>query len=162
MKNIYVECRPDKILAKFILEKAGIKHKIIHEHGKTRIIKKVLSQKDSIGLIDEDPHAIPPPRIENFKLMSEEQEIQRFNFKVLKSPRDSILILLMPRLEEWIIRLSNLTKIRLDRYGLSNDPNHLHSTINFKLSNLEKYLDELSKSNEFKKIIQAIKFYLTK
>jgi len=143
VKTIYVECKPDKVVAKIIFEKIGLKTKIIHETGKSRVVKKLLNQENTIGVIDEDPTSIQPAGLEKFKLKHEDK---RFNYKILQTKNNSKLIMLVPRLEEWIIKLSKQTKIDLKKFNLPNDPTQLHRIINTKTINLEKYLSKLTTS----------------
>lgn len=53
------------------------------------------------------------------------------------------LIILYPRLEEWIIESAKRVKINLRDYNLSNNGNELHEEINGKINRFEELLGDL-------------------
>jgi hypothetical protein len=57
-------------------------------------------------------------------------------------PRHRIIVVL-PRLEEWIIKTARLAKIRMGEFGLSDRANELHREITSKLLAFEKLLSHL-------------------
>jgi len=61
---IFVECNPDKTL----VSTTGISHKEIeHAYGKGNVCNKLKKNRNSKGLVDEDPLSIPPNYIGKLK-----------------------------------------------------------------------------------------------
>lgn len=137
-KIIFVECNPDELL----IQKIGIPKKIIyHAGGKTKICKKLSKDTNKIGVIDEDPLSVQPPYIKKLKIIEEEKEL---GIKVLfDEKRKNRIIILSPRLEEWIIKACEEAKIDLKKYNLPKNGNKLHKVINTNLNKFENLLGEL-------------------
>ena len=95
----YVECKPDGILVGLIA--ALPKRQVIHEiKGKYEIAKRLSEAQGAKGLLDQDPNSIQPAYLSRLNL---EQDLPQSGLKVLHdSTRDNYVILLCPRLEEWI------------------------------------------------------------
>jgi hypothetical protein len=89
--------------------------------------------------MDEDPTTVKPQYFENLKLSSEEHEICLYQDHV----RNHRVIVLRPRLEEWLIKTTELCGIAMAEFGLSDRGNELHREINSRISNLEKLLEHL-------------------
>jgi hypothetical protein len=133
---LLLECLPDETLAR----KLGCTRRVIrHLAGKSRICKYLAGSKSDIGLIDEDPKTVQPPYLDSLKLASEEYEIRLYR----DHARDHRVVVLQPRLEEWLIRTTELAGIAMADFGLSDRGNDLHREINSKIPNLEKLLDDL-------------------
>ncbi len=155
---ILVECKPDEILVRSPFP--NISNKVIsHCKNKTEIIKRLVKSergKRSLGLIDQDPDSRPPGYFSLF------QEINRLNYEnliILQADNGSTLIQLEPRLEEWIIRLSQIEKIDLSKYNLSSDPNTFHRHVNANLTKFSKLIDDLISQN---KIMTSLKIEIEK
>jgi hypothetical protein len=149
---VFVECNPDKLL----LQKMGVpKRKILHAGSKSEVCKRLGKSVNSIGVVDEDPFSIQPPYIKKLKTI---ENSQKLGIRVLlDETNNNLVIILSPRLEEWIIGASKEVKISMNRYGLPKDGNKLHKVINSNLDKFEKLLDELvDKSERF----LALKSYL--
>jgi len=92
---IYVECKADFVL---VLKVASVRPRdIVHEGGKTEVLKKLERYPDSVGLIDEDPWALQPPILRSY---STEVSVDEHGIRVLRRGKN-VLIVLCPRLEEW-------------------------------------------------------------
>lgn len=149
---VFVECNPDKLL----LQKVGVpKRKIVHAGSKSEVGKRLGKSVNSVGVVDEDPFSIQPRYISRLKPLKSSQKL---GIRVLLDEKNNnFVIILSPRLEEWIIEASKEVKINMDKYGLSRDGNKLHKVINSNLDKFEKLLDELiDKSERF----LALKSYL--
>ena len=150
---IYVECKPDEALIETLL---GSKD-IIHSYGKARVIK-VLSESNRkvMGLVDEDPGTpLPKDFSKNFLL---KENYDEFDIKIFKHvDRESYLILLRPRLEEWILKACKEVEISPTKFGLPQDPDKLHRLININISSFTNLLDYLStKSKRVQKLRHII------
>jgi hypothetical protein len=118
---IYVECKADKSLVHVI---ADIRpYEIEHCPGKNEVLKKLLKDKRSIGIIDEDPKAPSPPELETikprrFKYMGSKLSLKFYYEK----SNNNLLIIICPNLEKWIIEASKEEKINLNSYDLPSNP----------------------------------------
>ncbi len=149
---VFVECNPDKLL----IQKLGVpKRKIVHAGSKSEVCKRLSRSVSSIGVVDEDPFSIQPRYIGKLKTI---EDSQKLGIRVLLDEgNNNFVIILSPRLEEWIIEASKEAKITMSKYGLPRDGNKLHKVINSNLDKFEKLLDELINKSE--KLL-ALKRYL--
>lgn len=126
---IFVECKPDRTLIQFLIE--NFPAEIVHSGNKPGVCKKLAKNQNCIGLIDEDPDSIQPSYIDNLEL---EYDLEQDEIRVLKDQiHNNRLIILKPRLEEWIIATARTCNIEMEPFGLDSNPNHLHSIINSSL-----------------------------
>ena len=152
MRYMLVECNPDKLLVK----KLGVpKKSIIHAGSKSEVCKRLEKKMtNSVGLIDEDPFSVQPRYIRKLKVL---ENPQRFGIKVLfDEEKNNSIIVLSPRLEEWIIEASREARIDLEKYKLPRDGNTLHKVINSNLSKFENLLDELINKSERVEVLKNI------
>lgn len=81
-------------------------------------------------MIDEDPGAAQPAYLQELHLMSDEHGV-----RILRDDkRDHRVIVLQPRLEEWIIATAAAARLAPEDSGLSAQANELHKEINFRLA----------------------------
>jgi len=143
-----VECKPDTVLIKTLT--LTPRKNIVHAGNKSELLKKLTERySNSKGIIDEDPWSIQPPHLQKFK---ERQDLTRHNLKILhQTSKNNTLIVIRPRLEEWILEASREANLNLKKYELPEDAIILHRQINVKIGKLEKLLTDLKqKSNRFK------------
>lgn len=140
---IYVECKPDFELIRSL----GIsKRKIIHCGGKARVCKKLQKNFNSKGVVDEDPNSEQPSYILNIKKVNEGS-----NLKLLyDEKRNNYVVVICPKLEDWILKVSKINDVPVKKYGLSNDIDEFEKEINHNLDKFGKLLDALNKTKEFK------------
>jgi len=135
--KVIVECIPDTILVRTL----GIPSRKIHHAGsKGRVIKNV-EKGIGTGIIDEDPGYTQPRILSKYTLTS---SLPNLGIKIL-TRNGKRLIVISPRLEEFILEACKESSIDPRRFGLPNDPDHLHKTINAKLQSFRKLLDILIK-----------------
>ena len=99
------------------------------------------------GLLDYDPDSHQPRYFENVVLQNYFSDIYDIIY-VYDKKRSNALIVLCPRLEEWIIETAKRVGINLVKYNLPDDPEKFHRTVNSELKNFEKLLDDLLKHND--------------
>ena len=135
-----VECEADVSLVSSVA--AVPRRRITHHDGKFELLRKLLRERDSVGMIDQDPLSLQPTHYL--------QHFQNVNF----SANDGIevlhhgaghnrLVILHPRLEEWVIESARRVNIGLGSYNLATHGNELHGEINFKINRFEELLDDL-------------------
>ncbi len=127
---IFLECEPDKAL----LQTLGVpRKKINHSGSKGNLCNRLTKSKNCKGLVDEDPFSAQlsaqPSYIGTLKLLSSENDIKLLYDK--KS--ENYLIVLCPRLEEWILRAAKEASVNISDFGLPNEANQLHKIINTKV-----------------------------
>lgn len=141
---IFVECNADKILVRSL----GLRKKEIrHAYNKGNVCKKLEKSRNNKGLVDEDPGSVQPSYIDKLRLITIEDEI-----KVLyDSKTKNYLLVLCPRLEEWILDLTKELKVNLHKYNLPEDASNLHKTLNTRLDYFWNLISDIkNKSSKLK------------
>lgn len=134
---IYAECKTEEALALLF----HTPRDVIHVGGKTRVLKRLERQEHSKGLIDEDPTRPQPPTLSRY---IKEKECGEEGIGILYDRRkENRLIILCPRLEEWILKAVKDSELDLDDYGLPSDPNHLHEIVHINLQKFVMLVKEL-------------------
>lgn len=149
---IYTECKPDSALVKTL----GIpKKQIIHLGGKPEVCKQLEKREKWKGLIDEDPSSVQPPYL---KKLQEKKNLSNYGLKILNDTSNNDLIILCPRLEEWIIKATEEAGIDIKRYNLPDDGEQLHKEINLDLRKFGRLVNDLKgKSKMLEALEIAIK-----
>lgn len=149
---IYVECKPDFVLTNLFVSKK----EIIHAGNKSEVIKCLRKRNDCKGMIDEDPGHPQPSYLREFNLVKESSDL---GIRILKDKRDNYLIVLCPRLEEWILNSAKERKIDIKKdYRLPTEENKFHAVVNANISKFELLVKELkNKSLRFKKLEEYFK-----
>jgi len=150
---IYTECKPDSTLVKML----GLpKRHIIHQQGKPEVCKQLEKRTNWKGLIDEDPFSVQPSYL---KQLQEKGDLSHYGLKILNDKsKNNVLIILCPRLEEWVLEASKNAGIDIKRYNLPDDGEELHKVINTDLQKFERLVNDLKgKSKMIKALERAIK-----
>lgn len=139
-----VECKPDVILV--ISLASTSRRRVEHAGNKSRVLRKLMrNYQNSTGVIDEDPGSIQPPDLQKFRVV---ESLERDGLKILQhTRRNNRLIVLCPRLEEWVIAASREANIDLANYSLPNDPDHLGEIINVRPERFERLAEGLMNSS---------------
>lgn len=133
---MHVECKPDEQL----LHSLGHSRKNIkHHNDKGRVCNELRDGESLIGMVDEDPGAAQPKYFNQLR-----ETDHQHNIKIYNDPANrSKLIVICPRLEDWIIKACQLSDIKPSEFGFSNKPNELHKNINFRLEPLGDLIRKL-------------------
>jgi len=134
--KLYLECKPDQALVKSL---GIVSADIEHCNDKGRVCNKLNNHLKVKGLIDEDLGSAQPTYLKNLVLIENKYNIQYFS----DSQKNNILLILQPRLEEWIINISKTSGINIKSFGLPDNPKELHSKITFRLPQFNKLLEKL-------------------
>jgi hypothetical protein len=119
--KVLVECYPDAVL----LRALGVsKKQLRHERCKGEVVKRVLKFDCATGLIDEDPTSAQPRELNNCNQVQISEGLCLFARRDDKNKR---LIIVCPRLEDWLINRAKSSGILIENYGLPSDPDRLHS-----------------------------------
>jgi len=139
---LFVECKPDYSLATLMSSK-----KVEHAGNKSGVLRKLVrgsgvpNFENSMGMIDEDPQSSQNPDLRQF---TELERLNKARIKVLHYRwLNNSLVVLCPRLEEWIIAAAREAQIYLRDYDLPDDPVALHEVINLRTDRFEDLVKAL-------------------
>jgi hypothetical protein len=150
---IYTECKPDSSLVRIL----GIPKKhIIHQQGKPEVCKQLAKRENLKGLVDEDPSSVQPSYL---KRLPVKEDLPTYGLKILNdTSKHNDLIILTPRLEEWILKAAKDAGVDIKRYKLPDDGEQLHKVINLDLKKFDRLVNDLKdKSEMIKALERAIK-----
>jgi len=143
---IFVECKPDRVLAE-CLTRTPIRE-ISHEGGKSGVCKKLEGNRNCTGLVDEDPLSAQPPYMTRLRL---ENDLPQCELRVLHDDSNhNDVVVLCPRLEEWILKAAEESGIAVASYQLPNTPQKLHQVINLHLPKFERLVQGLENSERLR------------
>jgi hypothetical protein len=141
--KVLVECYPDATL----LRALGVsKKQLRHERCKGEVVKRVLKFGCAIGLVDEDPSSAQPRDLSNYK---EVQAAEGLRLLARRDDKNKRLIIVCPRLEDWLIARAKSSGIRPEDYGLPSDPDRLHSIPRYEQNDgFRRFLAELKERDK--------------
>ena len=136
--NVLVECYPDAALFYAL----GVPRKQLrHERCKGEVVKRVLKFDCAIGLIDEDPSSAQPRDLDNY---SQVQATEGLRLLARRDDKNKRLIVVCPRLEDWLIQRAKSVGVKSEEYGLPSDPDHFHSIVRYdQKEEFRQFLSEL-------------------
>lgn len=139
--TIYIECIPDEVLVRLL---TGLpKRQIVHEYkGKAEILKRLSGQTDRRAMVDEDPHSVVPPYLGRMSVSSNRPSL---GLRIYDDPaRRNRVIVLRPKLEDWILATARDSDIDARDFGLFDNPERLHRHINADIVKFERMLTALA------------------
>lgn len=133
---VLLECKPDETLVRYL----GVtKRNFYHQNDKGRVCNMLAKKEGHVAMIDEDPGSAQPVYLRTLSNVSDEDGI-----RVLRDEtRAHRVVILRPRLEEWIIETASIAGVKMEDFGLSNRGNELHREINSRLENFTRLLGAL-------------------
>ncbi len=142
---IFVECNADVALVRSL----GIPQSAIRHAGdKGAVCSQLERATDAVGIVDEDPwDPLPPPLL---RLQGSTPE-DPYGLKVFQI-RDNRLIVLCPRLEEWVLKAAEEAGVQPEGFGLPDDGKALRRAAISREKNFEKFLSALSRSQRFQRL----------
>lgn len=121
---ILLECDNDEALVRGL----GITRSLISHHaGKPRVAKALRLSRipNSIGLVDQDPGATPPPYLQQFSMVDDERSL---GLKRLKHRTENKwLIEIQPDLEPWLYRMASIAQVRASDFHLPLKHSDVHA-----------------------------------
>jgi len=104
------------------------------------VINYLERNPSAIGIVDDDPGSAKPTYFSKFALETEE----RFGIESYRITKlGTRLIVIKPRLEEWILKQATALKVDLKQHSLPNNGNELHKIINTRIPRFENMLKEM-------------------
>ena len=137
---IYVECNPDTALVHALNIP---RHRIRHLRGKGEVVKLVAKAGSAVGLIDEDPLASQPRALSEFREVASCGSVSVLRHKAGGS---RFLLVLKPRLEEWLCQCATSCGVNLADYELPRTGEKLHDVSRYdKLPGFPRLVGDLLK-----------------
>jgi hypothetical protein len=122
MMKVLVECDADEV----VLRALGLPRKqLLHFGGKDKLITRLRNLPGDIGMVDEDPDSTQHPDLKASYHQAESGEGLRLLTR--QGSGGQRLIVICPKLEDWLIERGKLSGIQPEDYGLPVDPDRLHS-----------------------------------
>ena len=149
MMKVFVECYPDAAL----LRALGVsKKQLRHERCKGEVVKRVHKFDCATGLVDEDPTSTQPRDLDNYKQI---QTVEGLCLLTRRNDDNKRLVIICPRLEEWLVSRAKSSGIRPEDYGLPADPNRLHSIPRYEQKpGFLRFLTELKERDKGMQLLQ--------
>jgi hypothetical protein len=106
----------------------------------------MLKSDCATGLIDEDPSSAQPRDLNNYK---EEQAAEGLRLLARRDDKNKRLIIVRPRLEDWLIARARSVGVKPEEYGLPSDPDRLHSIPRYEQNDgFRRFLVELKERDK--------------
>lgn len=147
--TVFVECCADKELARTL----GVrKRDLHHEHGSDEVMKRLRNWPDSvIGMIDEDPGT----GHQACDLGKYTMKDERHGLRLLQRGEKRVVVV-SPRLEEWLIDRARLSGIAPGDYGLPESGRALHRIPRYdRKPGFRSFLTELLAADEGMKTLKT-------
>ncbi len=137
---LYVEGRADRVLAR----RLGVSRREIEDgKGKGGVLRYLVQGRNCQGLVDEDP-GLPMLTLMNRFVEASADDLMRLELRLYRhGERANTLIVLCPKLEDWLIAAAREVGLTVDDYGLPASANRLHDVINDDLRKLDRLFDDL-------------------
>ena len=138
---IYVECKPDGVLVRQVtgLPSRQVTHEI---KGKGEVCNRLTKTRDAVGMVDEDPGKTQPTYMSQISLS---RDFANLGLKLyLDRNRNNRVVVLRPRLEEWLLRAAADLGLSMRDYGLPERVNRFHRVINHDERKIERLLTALT------------------
>jgi hypothetical protein len=135
--SLFVECKPDETLA-FAL---GVSRRDVeHAGNRAGVCTEVSCKSGKTGMVDEDPGAAPHPYMKRLVEKAMEHQIR----VLYDSERKNQLVVICPRLEEWLVQAAKSSGLKMTEFGFESDNGlQLHREINHRLPNVERLVNKL-------------------
>jgi len=137
--KVLIECNADDI----VLRNIGVlKKQLFHFGGKDKLINRLRNLPGAVGVVDEDPASIQHPDLKASYRQTDSAE--GLHLLTRQGSGGQRLVMICPKLEDWLIARAKSSGIQLKDYGLPSDPDHLHSIPRYEQKqNFLRFLTEL-------------------
>jgi len=142
--KVLVECDADEA----VLRALGLPRKqLLHFGGKYELVKKLKERTHDIGMIDEDPGKGNPPRdMGSYRQIDSAEGLHLLTRQGSGGQR---LVVICPKLEDWLIDRAKSSGIRPEDYGLPSDPDRLHGIPRYgQKEGFRRFLEKLKEQDK--------------
>lgn len=150
---IYLECYADKTL---VVALDIPKKEIRHSHGKGNVCKSLLKNGKSKGLVDEDPFSTQPSYLGKLEIKLNEEDIKL----LYDESAQNHLVVLCPRLEDWILKAAKEAGVNVEDYNLPKDVDEFSKIINIKPERIVPLIQNIKKKKG--KMLKTLEVLLKK
>ena len=125
---------------------------------KTEVLKELKERCEEhiVGVVDEDPDKNQPPLFRNFEEFANEE---RANIRILRL-NEAKLIILRPRVEEWILEVARNSGLDVKKYGLPEDAVKLHRHLKPSrqeiLNRFRTFVEDLADRHELRTLLSFL------
>jgi len=139
---IAVECNADVKLVRIL----GVgKREIRHEGCKGNIFRKLKKEAGGTGLVDKDPGSAQPSELGKYRKVEGGEGIELYTHQDAPNKR---VIVLCPRLEEWLYQRAKAVGVKPEDFGLEKDARALHRSGHYeKRKGYVDFINELRKKD---------------
>lgn len=140
--KVLVECNADEV----VLRAIGVPRKqLLHFGGKYELVKKLKERPHDVGVVDEDPGKNQPKDMDSYRQTDSAQGLRLLTRQGRDAQR---LVVVCPRLEDWLIDRAKSSGIHPQTYGLPGDADRLHGIPRYEQKEgFRSFLEELKKEN---------------
>ncbi len=117
---IAVECYAD---TRLVLTLGATKASVKHARGKGHVLDILRDGKADIGLVDEDPGSADYPEMRRYRVSESFGGLRLMRHTEVDGRR---VIVVCPRLEEWMLARARSANVDPAEFGLALDPRRLH------------------------------------
>jgi hypothetical protein len=118
--RIAVECYPDEM----VLRALGVpRRQLLHEPRKGEVLNWLRKTPGAMGMVDEDPDSAQPRDLISYQQVQAEEGLVLLARQGRSGQR---LIVVCPRLEDWLIQRAKICGVDPKRYQLPGTAKELH------------------------------------
>ena len=138
--RIAVECYPDEA----VLRALGVpKKQLLHEARKGEVFNWLKKNAGALGMVDEDPTSAQPRDFSNYQESGSAEGLRLF---VRRGSSGQRLIVVCPRLEEWLIQRARVCSVDPKQYHLPGTAKELHDMPRYdQRDGFPRFLTELNR-----------------
>jgi hypothetical protein len=142
--KVLVECNADEV----VLRNLGVvKKQLFHFGGRNKVITRLRDLPGAVGMVDEDPGSTQHGDLRASYRQTEYAEGLRLLTRQGRGAQR--LVVICPKLEDWLIARAKLSGIRPEDYGLPSDPDRLHSIPRYEeKEGFHRFLSELKEQDK--------------
>ena len=151
---IYVECKPDTALVRTITG-LGLRQVIHDLKGKPGVIGTLRGLRNARAMVDEDPFSVQPQYLSQMQVA---QEPPGSGLRLMEHPTDgNLVVMLCPRLEEWVLQAAREAQVDVSRYNLPSDARRFKSEINDALDRFQRLVEALDEAPRVQSLRQLLR-----